>query len=116
MGKIDLVLYKYLLRKLVLFPVTFSRNKNFKAYNSTEGNLAIKRSKVIRVIINGLNENIDNENKNINSVSIKKLEDEYHIEIRNEALHLRTKYVIDAFEKEIIKEKLVSDDFYSFDD
>ena len=115
MGNVDLILYRYLLRKLSLFPVTFSRNKNFKAYDSKEGNLAIKRSKVIRIIINELNDNINKPKSGFKSIFIEKEDDSYNITVNNEALHLRTKYVIDDFEKEIIKEKLVDDDFYSFD-
>jgi len=103
----DLILYRYLLRRLVSFPVTFSRNKNFNSYNSEEGNLAIKRAKIIKVIIDGLNSS--------DNTIVKKVDGGYSVIINNEALHLESEYFIDEFEKELLKEKLDSNSFYGFE-
>ena len=104
----DKVLYRYLLRRLVFYPITFSRNKNYNSYNSKEGSLAVKRAKTLRIIVNELN-----ENKSV--YLIKRLGEDYSITIKNEALHLSTEYIIDEFEKEIIKGKLINNNFDSFD-
>ncbi len=105
----DLILYRYLLRRLVYYPITFSRNKNFNSYSSQEGEKAIKRAKVIRAIINELNEE---ENKN--NIKIELNEKSYNIIINDDSLHIKSKYLIDEFEKEIIRENLGSKGFHYF--
>ena len=49
----DKILYRYLLRRLFLFPVTFSRNKNYEHYNAEEGKEALKNgAKEIAIVDN----------------------------------------------------------------
>jgi len=95
----DLILYKYLLRRLVSYPITFSRNKNFDAYESQEGKQAVKRAKVIRKIISEL------ENVNLN-VTVEKLEEGFLIKVRDDKMHITSEYLINDFEKELIKERI----------
>jgi hypothetical protein len=104
----DIILYRYLLRRLMLFPITFSRNKNFNSYDSNEGTNAIRRAKVLREIISEIN-------KNDNKVEIKKQDKSYNIVINDDILHVKTEYIINGFEKEIIKEKLLDTNFMIFD-
>jgi len=103
----DLILYRYLLRRLVFYPVTFSRNKNFNSYTSEEGKKAVKRAKVIRSIINELS-------KGENEAVVEKNENSYTVIIDNKTLHIKSKYVIDEFEKEVVREKLRYSDFDYF--
>lgn len=105
----DLILYRYLLRRLVYYPITFSRNKNFNSYSSQEGEKAIKRAKVIRTIINELN-----KEENINNIEIERDNKNYNIIINDESLHIKSKYIIDEFEKEVIYENLGNKGFRYF--
>ena len=99
----DLILYRYLLRRLVYYPVTFSRNKNFNSYSSPEGEKAIKRAKVLKTIIRELTKE---ENKA--NITVEEGKNNCSITINDEHLHIESKYIVDEFEKEIIKENLGS--------
>ena len=103
----DLILYRYLLRRLVFYPVTFSRNKNFNSYTSKEGKKAVKRAKVIKIIINELKKEKNNTRIEYNGKN-------YSIIIKDDSLHIESQYIIDEFEKEVIKEGLGNKGFDYF--
>ncbi len=93
----DIILYRHLLRRIVTYPITFSRNKNFDSYSSIEGKEAIKRAKVIIYLLEYLEEN---------TPSCKKNKDNYQIFINHEKIRSKDTYILDFFEFDLIMENL----------
>ncbi len=92
----DKILYRYLLRRLFLFPVTFSRNKNYEHYNSEEGKEALKNSKILHKIIKHIE---NNEN-----IKFEFVNNQHIITIINAELSLNEEYILNQFEYELLKE------------
>ena len=93
----DSILYKHLLRRVVTYPITFSRNKNFDDYESKEGSRAIKRAKVIQFLINQIEKN--------NFIG-KKTDKDFVITIEDKKISLEDNYIINLYELNLIMENL----------
>ncbi len=95
----DKILYRYLLRRLFLFPVTFSRNKNYEHYNSEEGKEALKNSKILHKIAEHFQNN--------DNISLEIIGNQYVYTINKSELSLQEIFTINQFEYELLKEHSV---------
>lgn len=94
-------LYRHLLRQLLLFPFTFSRNKNFDTYHNDEGAEAIDRARILRQF-KELLYNI-HQYKYEGEINADR---QYCISFFDETLNLTRTFFIDPFEWKILKEEL----------
>lgn len=91
----DFILYRYLLRRLLKYPITFSRNKNFNNYDSEEGRTAIKRAKVLKELL----KEFSSKEKDI---IVEHLDNNYTVVVKDNKLHVEKKYILDLFEKDMV--------------
>ncbi len=96
----DILYYKHLLRRLFLFPITFSRNKFSKMYQSEEGALAVQRVKVLRKI----KDCFEHKGFFIESCKYLKSEDRVEILIKLPQMSLQDIFFVTIYEWELLNE------------
>ncbi|MBN2694843.1 hypothetical protein JXR93_09295 [bacterium] len=96
----DITYYKHLLRRLFFFPITFSRNKFSKLYQSEEGNLAVKRVKILRRI----KECFEHKEAYIDYCKYLKDEEKIEISIKIPQMSLENRLFITTYEWQLLNE------------